>query len=127
MKNKQKKAYNGFVYIIKIHIDPHIIYKIGTTNRTPIRRMMEIAEELNHALGYVPKMMLLRDKQTKDNYKVEADLLKQTDKHRYCLPCYREVGGQSELRKMEEIQLITMYEACLLKDYPADQEFKVEL
>ena len=122
-----KKAYNGFVYIIKIHIDPIVIFKIGTTNRTAETRMLEIAGELNRVLGYIPKMVLVRKKQTKDNYKVEADVLKQTEKYRYILACNGEISGESELRKMEEIQLINLYESCLIKDYPADQEFKVEL
>jgi len=126
-KKTEKQAWNGFVYIIKIYLDADIVYKIGTTNRTPIRRMLEIAEEMNRALGYIPKMMLIRGKQTKDNYKVESDLLKQTEQYRYLLKCELEVSGESELRKMNEQDLLNQYDHCIATNYPADIEFKVEL
>lgn len=124
---KQKESWNGFVYIIKIEIGAETIFKLGTTNRTPIRRMLEIAEEMNRALGYIPKMMLIRGKQTKDNYKVEAELLKQTEQYRYTLNCVNEVTGESELRKMNEQDLLNQYDHCIAINYPADIEFKVEL
>ena len=126
-KKQDKQKFNGFVYIIKIYLDNDIIFKPGTTNRTPIRRMLEIAEEMNRALGYIPKMMLIRGKQTKDNYKVEAELLKQTEQYRYTLNCVNEVTGESELRKMNEQDLLNQYDHCIAINYPADIEFKVEL
>lgn len=129
MNNRKpnKVKYNGWVYIIKIYLDNDIIFKPGTTNRTPIRRMLEIAEEMNRALGYIPKMILIRGKQTKDNYKVEAELLKQTEQYRYTLNCVNEVTGESELRKMNEQDLLNQYDHCIAINYPADIEFKVEL
>ena len=126
-KKQDKQKFNGFVYIIKIEISAEVIFKLGTTNRTPIRRMLEIAEEMNRALGYIPKMMLIRGKQTKDNYKVEAELLKQTEQYRYTLNCVNEVTGESELRKMNEQDLLNQYDHCIAINYPADIEFKVEL
>ena len=126
-KKQDKQKWNGFVYIIKIEISAEVIFKLGTTNRTPIRRMLEIAEEMNRALGYIPKMMLIRGKQTKDNYKVEAELLKQTEQYRYTLGCVNEVTGESELRKMNEQDLLNQYDHCIAINYPADIEFKVEL
>ena len=87
----------------------------------------EIAEEMNRALGYIPKMMLIRGKQVKDNYKVEAELLKQTEQYRYTLSCVNEVTGESELRKMNEQDLLNQYDHCIAINYPADIEFKVEL
>ena len=126
-KKQDKQKWNGFVYIIKIEISAEVIFKLGTTNRTPIRRMLEIAEEMNRALGYIPKMILIRGKQTKDNYKVEAELLKQTEQHRYTLNCVNEVTGESELRKMNEQDLLNQYDHCIAINYPADIEFKVEL
>ena len=128
MKNKpDKQKYNGFVYIIKLHIDAEVIYKIGTTNRTPVRRLVEIAEDMHRLLGYIPKMMLIRQKQTKDNYAVEAQLLKLTEPYRYVLNCEGEMNGESELRKMDQQSLLTQYDHCIATNYPAEQEFKVEL
>ena len=126
-KKQDKQKWNGWVYIIKIYLDNDIIFKPGTTNRTPIRRMLEIAEEMNRALGYIPNMMLIRGKQVRDNYKVEAELLKQTEQYRYTLSCVNEVTGESELRKMNEQDLLNQYDHCIAINYPADIEFKVEL
>ena len=126
-KKQDKQKWNGFVYIIKIEISAEVIFKLGTTNRTPIRRMLEIAEEMNRALGYIPKMMLIIGKQVRDNYKVEAELLKQTEQYRYTLNCVNEVTGESELRKMNEQDLLNQYDHCIAINYPADIEFKVEL
>ena len=126
-KRQDKQKFNGFVYIIKIYLDNDITFKPGTTNRTPIRRMLEIAEEMNRALGYIPKMMLIRGKQIRDNYKVEAESLKQTEQYRYTLSCVNEVTGESELRKMNEQDLLNQYDHCIAINYPADIEFKVEL
>ena len=126
-KKQDKQKWNGWVYIIKIYLDNDIIFKPGTTNRTPIRRMLEIAEEMNRALGYIPKMMLIRGKQMVNNYKVEAELLKQTEQYRYTLNCVNEVTGESELRKMNEQDLLNQYDHCIAINYPADIEFKVEL
>lgn len=122
---RHKQAYNGYVYIIKIEIGPETIYKIGTTNRTPMHRMGEIAVDLCSTIGYIPKMMLIRQKQTKDNYKVEAELLKQTEKERYILQYQGNISGESELRKTEEVKLLNLYDQCILKDMPAEKEFEV--
>ena len=122
-----KETWNGYAYIIKIEIGPELIYKIGTTNRTPVRRMMEIAEDLHKVMAYIPKMMLIRQKQTKDNYKVEAAVLKATEKHKYILQCDGNISGESELRKMNETQLLGAYDFAMMAAYPPDKEFKVEL
>lgn len=123
----EKQKYNGFVYIIKIVVNQEVIYKIGTTNRTPLRRMLEIAEDLHKVLAYIPKMTLIRQKQTHDNYKIEAAVLKATEKHRYILQCNGNISGESELRKMDETKLLGIYDFSMLADYPAEQEFEVSL
>ena len=125
--NKEKSNYNGFVYVIKIEYGAELIYKIGTTNRTPMHRMGEIALDLCSVIGYIPKMMLIRQKQTKDNYKVEAAILKATEKNRFILHCNGNISGESELRKMKEIELLNCYDFALMAGYPAEVEFKVEL
>ena len=44
--SKQKEAWDGFVYILRISTDTGTVFKIGTTNRPPKTRMLEIAGEL---------------------------------------------------------------------------------
>lgn len=126
-KYKQKQAYNGYVYIIKAWIGVDVVYKIGTTNRTPLHRLGEIGAEMHAKIGYSPKMVIVKQQQTRDNYKVEADVLANTVKHRYDLQCDAAVCGESELRKMDENELCRIYDECIRKDYPAEIGFKVEL
>lgn len=123
---KPKQAYNGFVYILKIFGPEGVVYKIGTTNRTPKVRMLEIAGELFEVLGHIPKIVLLKQEQTKDNYKVEAEILKDSEKYR-CTLGICEWAGESELRRMEEHDLLNLYRDKITKDYPPIKTFEVGL
>ena len=124
-KNQDKQKWNGFVYIIKIEIGAETIFKLGTTNRTPIRRMLEIAEEMNRALGYIPKMMLIRGKQMVNNYLVEKELLEATKDFFYYIN--DTISGYTEFRKMEEYKLLIEYEKAINKNYAAPTPYLIEL
>ena len=123
---KQKQAYDGWVYILKIYTHLEIVYKIGTTNRTAKRRMLEIAGELYEVLGHIPKIELIRQKQTKDNYKIEAAVLNKTQKHR-CSLGMCEWPGESELRKMNEQELLQVYDRCIAEGFAPTPKFEVSL
>ena len=118
--------YDGWVYILKIYLDSGIVFKPGTTNRLPKTRMLEIAGELFEVLGYVPRIQLLRQRQTKDNYKVEANVLRQTEKHR-CSLGMLEWSGESESRKMDEQELLNVYDKAISEDYAPTIKFEVSL
>ena len=124
-KKQDKQKFNGFVYIIKIEIGAETIFKPGTTNRTPIRRMLEIAEEMNRALGYIPKMMLIRGKQMVNNYLVEKELLEATKDFFYYIN--DTISGYTEFRKMEEYKLLIEYEKAINKNYAAPTPYLIEL
>ena len=124
--SKQKEAYDGYVYILRISTDTGTVYKVGTTNRLPKTRMLEIAGELFEVLGYVPRIQLLRQRQTKDNYKVEASVLKQTEMYR-CSLGMAEWNGESELRKMDEQELLNVYDKAIAEDYAPTIKFEVSL
>ena len=121
-----KESWDGFVYVLKIYTDTSIVYKVGTTNRLPKTRMLEIIGELFDILGYAPKVQLLRQRQTKDNYKVEANVLRQTEKHR-CNLGMLEWSGESELRKMDEQELLNVYDKAIAEDYAPTIKFEVSL
>lgn len=121
-----KEAFDGFVYILKIATDTGTVYKIGTTNRLPKTRMLEIIGELFEVLGYVPRIQLLRQRQTKDNYKVEANVLRQTETYRCSLGMV-EWNGESELRKMDEQELLNVYDRAIAEDYAPTVKFEVSL
>lgn len=121
-----KEAYDGFVYILKIQTDTGIVFKVGTTNRLPKTRMLEIAGELFDVLGYIPRIQLLRQRQTKDNYKVEAIVLRQTEIHK-CSLGMAEWSGESELRKMDEQTLLNVYDRAIAEDYAPTVKFEVSL
>ncbi len=124
MQNKIK--YDGFVYILKIYTNDGTVFKIGTTNRLPKTRMLEIAGELFEVLGYVPRIQLLRQRQTKDNYKVEALVLKQTV-HAQCTLGMCEWVGESELRKIDEQTLLNTYDRAIAEDFAPTIKFEVSL
>ena len=124
--SKPKEAWDGFVYILRISTDTGTVYKVGTTNRLPKTRMLEIAGELFEVLGYVPRIQLLRQRQTKDNYKVEALVLKQTV-HAQCTLGMCEWTGESELRKMDEQTLLNTYDRAIAEDFAPTIKFEVSL
>lgn len=124
--SKSKEAYDGFVYILKIQTDTGVVFKVGTTNRIPKTRMLEIAGELFDVLGYIPRIQLLRQRQTKDNYKVEARVLRQTEIHK-CSLGMAEWSGESELRKMDEQTLLNVYDRAIAEDYAPTVKFEVSL
>ena len=123
---KPKESWDGWVYVLKIYTDTNIVHKVGTTNRLPKTRMLEIIGELFDVLGYAPRVHLLRQKQTKDNYKVEANVLRQTEKHR-CSLGMLEWSGESELRKMDEHELLNVYDKAIAEDYAPTIKFEVSL
>lgn len=122
-----KEKYNGWVYILKMWIGNDVVYKVGTTNRAVLTRALEISAELYAAVGYLPKMIIVREHRVLDNYAVEAEILKETVKWKYELLCEREVIGESELRKMDEQEICRVYDRCILKNYPAMECYKVEI
>ena len=123
---KSKQAWDGYVYIIKIHAISKVVYKIGTTNRTVKTRVLEIAGELMEILGHIPKIEIMRQKQTKDNYAIEASVLSQTQKHR-CSLGMGEWTGESELRDMDEQTLLTVYDRAIMEGFYPTKKFEVEL
>ena len=123
---KPKEAWDGFVYILKIYLDSEVVFKPGTTNRIPKTRMLEIAGELFEVLGYIPKIELIRQRQTKDNYKIEAQILRETEAHR-CNLGMAEWSGESELRKMDQQELLVIYDRAIAEDYAPTKKFEVEL
>ena len=88
--------------------------------------MLEIAGELFEVLGYVPRIQLLRQRQTKDNYKVEALVLKQTV-HAQCTLGMCEWAGESELRKIDEQTLLNTYDRAIAEDFAPTIKFEVSL
>lgn len=121
-----KEKYDGYVYILKIWVPTGIVFKVGTTNRLPKTRMLEIAGELFEVLGHIPKIELLRQRQTKDNYKVEAAVLSKTQKHR-CSLGICEWSGESELRKIDEQELLLVYDNCIADGFAPTIKFEVSL
>lgn len=123
---KSKIQYDGFVYILMIHTLDGVIYKIGTTNRLPKTRLLEIAGELFDVLGHIPKIEMIRQRQTKDNYKIEAQVLRETEKHRYSMGMIA-WSGESELRRMDHQELLAIYDRAIAEDYAPTKKFEVEL
>ena len=123
---KSKVQYDGFVYILKIYLDSETVFKPGTTNRMPKTRMLEIAGELFDVLGHIPKIEMIRQRQTKDNYAIEATILRETEKYRYSMGMV-EWSGESELRRMNQEELLMVYDRAIAEDFAPTKKFEVEL
>ena len=123
---KAKEAWDGFVYILMIHMLDGIVFKIGTTNRLPKTRLLEIAGELFDVLGHIPKIEMIRQRQTKDNYAIEATILRETEKHRYSMGMIA-WSGESELRRMDHQELLAIYDRAIAEDFAPTKKFEVEL
>ena len=123
---KRLSTTDGQVYILKIWIGDHIYFKVGTTNRATLSRLKEIGTELLGILGYWPKMKIVTERFTKNNYQVEAEVLRVTLKYqpKLVLP---EFSGCTELRCMDEVELLSRYNEAMVKDYPAAQRELIEL
>ena len=124
-QHQPRERANGIVYVLRMEIGAEVIYKIGTTNRAAVTRMLEVCGEMHQTLGYVPKTTILRAATAMQNYAVEAELLRSTEQHQYRLQCEREWSGQSELRRMNEQELLGLYDHCIAKAYPAVEPFRV--
>ena len=125
--SKPKESYNGWVYLLQIELGNQTIFKIGTTGRNALIRALEISKEFYGVLGYLPKIQIIEEVQTHNNYAVEAELLKLTSKHVYKLPCERAVVGDSEFRNMCVNELKGLFKQCLAKDIPAQKSFQIGL
>ena len=123
---KSKVQYDGFVYILMIHLLDGVVFKVGTTNRMPKTRLLEIAGELFDVLGHIPKINMVRQRQTKDNYKIEAQILRETEIHR-CSLGMAEWVGESELRRMDQEELLRIYDRAIAEDYAPTKKFEVAL
>lgn len=124
-KPKEKK-YDGFVYILAIQAPGGTIFKVGTTNRTVKVRTLEIAGELLGVLGHIPRIEILRQRQTKDNYAIEAKVLRETAKYR-CSLGMCEWAGESELRRIGKEELLVIYDKAIADDYAPTVKFEVKL
>lgn len=125
--SKPKEAWDGWVYLLQIELGNQTIFKIGTTGRSALIRALEISKEFYSVLGYLPKIQIIEEAKTHNNYAVEAELLKLTSKYAYKLPCERAVVGDSEFRSMCINELKGLFKQCLAKDTPAQKSFQIEL
>lgn len=121
-RKREPKTIDGEVYMLQIDIDGTVVIKIGTTNRSALKRMLEIAEVIHVAYKFIPKMQILIAERTRNNYAVEAALLKKLAEYKYN-PLF-EFEGCSELVKCDHAIALAAYAECIGADYNAT---KIEL
>ena len=69
---------------------------------------------------------LFQLKRIHNYYKVEASVLRQTEIHKCSLGMV-EWAGESELRKMDEHDLLNIYDRAIAEDYAPTVKFEVSL
>ena len=117
---RKKPTTDGEVYILRIELDGKSILKIGTTNRCALKRALEIAETIYGVYKFLPKIEILANERTHNNYAVEAALLEKLKEHRYN-PAF-EFDGCSELVDCDITIVKGVYVECLNADYPAQEQ-----
>lgn len=122
---KKPRTVDGEVYMTLIDIDGKTVIKIGTTNRTALKRALEIAEVIYAVYKFIPKMQILINERTHNNYVVEAALLKELGQYKY-VPIF-EFDGCSELVDCDIAVAISAYRKCIDADYPAQVTNLIEI
>ena len=122
---KKQRTVDGEVYMMLIDIDGKTVIKIGTTNRCALKRALEIAEVIHGAYKFIPKIQILINERTHNNYAVEAALLAQLKQYKY-MPDY-EFDGCSELVECDIAVAVGAYRDCIDADYPAEKENLIEI
>lgn len=122
---KKPRTVDGEVYMTLIDIDGKSVIKIGTTNRTALKRALEIAEVIYAVYKFIPKMQILINERTHNNYVVEAALLKELAPYKYT-PLF-EFDGCSELVDCDIAVAISAYRKCIDADYPAQVTNLIEI
>lgn len=124
-KHKKTASLNGEVYMLRIELDGRSIIKIGTTNRCALKRMLEIAEVIHGTYKFIPKMEIIINEKTQNNYAVEAALLERLKEYKYT-PAF-EFEGCSELIECDLAVAIGVYRDCIDADYPAAEPNLIEI
>ena len=122
---KKPRTVDGEVYMTLIDIDGKTVIKIGTTNRTALKRALEIAEVIYAVYKFIPKMQILINERTHNNYVVEAALLKELGQYKYT-PLF-EFDGCSELVDCDIAVATLAYRKCIDADYPAQVTNLIEI
>ena len=122
---KKQRTVDGEVYMLLIEIDGRTVIKIGTTNRCALKRMLEIAEVIYGAYKFIPKMQIIINERTHNNYAVEAALLEKLKQYKYT-PDY-EFDGCTELVCCDQAVAIGAYRDCIDADYPAQEENLIQI
>ena len=122
---KKQRTVDGEVYMMLIDIDGKSVIKIGTTNRCALKRALEIAEVIHGAYKFIPKIQILINERTHNNYAVEAALLAQLEQYKYA-PDY-EFDGCSELVECDTAVALGAYRDCIDADYPAEKINLIEI
>lgn len=122
---KKPRTVDGEVYMTLIDIDGKSVIKIGTTNRSALKRALEIAEVIHGVYKFIPKMQILINERTHNNYVVEAALLKELAQYKY-EPLF-EFDGCSELVDCDTAVAISAYRKCMDADYPAQVTNLIEI
>lgn len=122
---KKQRTVDGEVYMLQIDIDGRSVIKIGTTNRCALKRALEISEVIHGAYKFLPKIQILINERTQNNYAVEAALLAKLKEYKY-VPMF-EFDGCSELVECDHAIAISAYRECIDADYPAEERKLIEI
>jgi len=116
---KPVQVTDGYVYILQMKLQcGKVVYKVGVTAKTVVRRLLQILESFHIAYGYIPETRIVHWEKTKNHYVVEKNIHTMMDEYRYEFD--ESFSGSSEYfygMDMEELQCA--YDKCIVVDEDA--------
>jgi hypothetical protein len=118
---------DGYVYVLEMILEcGTVVYKVGVTAQTVVRRMMGILESFHIAYGYIPKTRIVHWEATKHHYRVEGNIHKMLENNRYD---FNEVfSGHTEFfTNIEESVLLDAYRIAIDADESAKEDDRLSV
>ena len=125
-KRKKKQAprgknrKDGVVYVVRVELDGEVLYKVGATQYSAVKRVLQVVEHIANAYGYFPKCKIVKQERCKNYYQVEKAIHKELEVYDYGYSCKEKFNGSTEIFKCELDILLEIYQKVVSADEPAE-------
>ena len=124
-KFDHKRKFNGTVYVLQMELEGKTLFKIGASSRSANKRTGEILCEIEYKYGYFPRTRIVKSRQCKDYYRVEAALHERFKKNWY--KTQHEFSGSSEVFDITLADILEWYDWEINQDRPVDKKQDVSV
>ena len=117
---KGKNRKDGVVYVVRVELDDEVLYKVGATQYSAVKRVLQIIEHITTVYGYFPKCKIVKQERCKNYYQVEKVIHKELEAYGYEYNCKKKWNGSTEVFKCELAILLEVYQKVISADEPAE-------